>query len=84
MIKHWRLFETITAQQIQQLHVAGIFVRIEEDVSEIEFPLAGKVQFLKGQDIYISTSKDSQDTLLRMMFPNTIKLLQIEFPIDEE
>lgn len=75
MIKHWRLFDSITTQQLKQLDTAGIYVRIEDDVSELEFPLAGKVQLVKGQDIYISTVKESQETLLHLMFPGTVKLI---------
>lgn len=75
MIKNWRLFDSITAQQAKQLDTAGIYVRIENDTSELEFPIYGKVQFVKGQDIYISTTQESQETLLHLMFPNTIELI---------
>ena len=75
MIKHWRLFDSITAQQLKQLDTAGIYVRIEDDTSELDFPIVGKVQFVKSQDIYISTVKESQETLLHLMFPNTVKLM---------
>lgn len=75
MIKHWRLFDSITLQQAMQLDTAGIYVRIEDDVSEMDFPIHGRVQFVKGQDIYISTTQESQETLLYLMFPNTIKLI---------
>ena len=75
MIKHWRLFDSITAQQLKQLDTAGIYVRIEDDTSELDFPIVGKVQFVKSQDIYISTVKESQETLLHLMFPDTVKLI---------
>jgi hypothetical protein len=75
MIKHWRLFDTITAEQIKQLDTAGIYVRIEDDVSDFEFPFAGKVQFVKSRDIYISTATEKQETLLYLMFPDTVKLI---------
>ena len=76
MIKHWRLFDSITSQQLKQLATAGIYVRIENDVSELEFPLTSKVQFVKSQDIYISTTKKSQETLLHLMFPTQLQLLE--------
>ena len=75
MIKHWRLFDSITAQQLKQLDSAGIYVRIEDDTSELDFPIYGKVQFVKSQDIYISTVKESQETLLHLMFSDTVKLI---------
>ena len=75
MIKHWRLFDSITAQQLKQLDTAGIYVRIEDDTSELDFPIVGKVQIVKSQDIYISTTKESQETMLHLMFPNTVKLI---------
>lgn len=75
LIKHWRLFDTITTQQLKQLDTAGIYVRIVDDTSELEFPIHGKVQFVKGQDIYISTVKESQETLLHLMFADTVKLI---------
>ena len=75
MIKHWRLFDSITTEQIKQLDTAGICVKIENDVSELEFPLAGKVQFIKSSDVYISTATEKQETLLYLMFPDTVKLI---------
>jgi hypothetical protein len=75
MIKHWRLFDTITAQQLKQLDTAGIYVRIEDDASELEFPMYGKVKIVKSQDIYISTTKESHETLLQLMFSDTVKLI---------
>ncbi len=75
MIKHWRLFDTITLEQIKQLDTAHICVRMEDDVSDFEFPLVGKKQFVKSRDIYISTFDENQETLLYLMFPDTIKLI---------
>ena len=75
MIKHWRLFDSITAEQIRQLRTAGIYVRIEDDVSELEFPLAGKVQFVKSSDIYISTTSEKQETLLHILFVDKVQLI---------
>jgi hypothetical protein len=75
MIKHWRLFDSITAEQIKQLDTAGIYVRIEDDVSDFEFPFAGKVQFVKSRDIYISTTDEKQETLLHIMFVDNLKFM---------
>jgi hypothetical protein len=75
VIKHWRLFDSITAQQLKQLDIAGIYVRIEDDASELEFPMYGKVKIVKSQDVYISTFKESQETLIHLMFPDTIELI---------
>jgi hypothetical protein len=75
MIKHWRLFDSITAEQIRQLRTAGIYVRIEDDVSDFEFPFAGKVQFVKSRDIYISTTDEKQETLLHIMFVDNLKFM---------
>lgn len=68
MIKYWRLLDTITSEQIRQLDTAGICVKIEDDVSELEFPLAGKVQFVKSSDVYISTVNNKQEAFLFLMF----------------
>jgi hypothetical protein len=78
MIKHWRLFDTITEQQLKQLDSVGIYVKIEDDVSELDFPIYGKVPFVKSQDIYISTTKESQETLLHLMFADTVRPIGYE------
>jgi hypothetical protein len=83
MIKHWRLFDTITAEQIKQLDTAGICVKIENDVSELEFPLAGKVQFVKSSDVYISTINEKQESFLFLMF-NTDKLDHVGTEYDDK
>jgi DNA polymerase sigma len=75
VIKHWRLFDSIAAEQIKQLDIAGICVRIEDDVSELEFPLAGKVQFVKNSDVYISTATEKQETLLRILFVDKVQFI---------
>lgn len=75
IIKHWRLFDTITTEQIKQLDTARIYVRIVDNTSELEFPLAGKVHFVKSQDIYISTTDEKQETLLHLLFADKIKLV---------
>jgi hypothetical protein len=75
MIKHWRLFDSITTEQLKQLRTAGIFVKIEDDVSYLDFPLAGKVPFVKSQDVYISTLNENQETILYIMFPDTLKFM---------
>lgn len=75
MIKHWRLFDTITQEQIKQLRTAKIFVRIEDDVSYLDFPLQGRVPFVKSQDVYISTLNEKQETLLHIMFPDNLKFM---------
>jgi hypothetical protein len=75
MIKHWRLFDSITAEQIRQLRTAGIYVKIEDDVSYLDFPLQGRVPFVKSQDVYISTLNEKQETLLHIMFVDTLKFM---------
>lgn len=84
MIKHWRLFDNITLEQIKQLDTAGIYVKVEDDVSEIEFPLAGKVHIVKGQDVYITTAKESQETLLHIMFSDRLRLTEVIYSNDQE
>lgn len=74
-IKHWRLFDVITEAQIKQLERASIIVKIEDDFSEIEFPIYGKVQVLKSQDIYLTTVDETQETMLYLMFANSIKFM---------
>lgn len=75
MIKHWRLFDTITQEQIKQLRTAKIFVRIEDDVSYLDFPITGRLPFVKSQDIYITTVDEKQETILYTMFPDTLKFM---------
>ena len=80
MIKHWRLYDSITDTQIRQLDTAGICVRIEDDTSEIDFPLHGKVQVVKSRDVYISTTNDKQEAFLFLMFdPNKIQHVGTEY-----
>jgi len=80
MIKHWRLFDSITDTQIRQLDTADICVRIEDDTSEIDFPLHGKVHFVKSRDVYISTTNDKQEAFLFLMFdPNKIQQVGTEY-----
>ncbi len=76
MIKHWRLFDSITAEQIKQLDIARIYVKIEDDVGEIEFTLARKVQFVKSQDVYITTTNEKQETLIQLLFPGNLLLIE--------
>jgi len=68
MIKHWRLFDSITDTQISQLYAAGISVNVENDASELEFPIVGKVQFVKSYEVWISTTSEKQETFLYLMF----------------
>lgn len=75
MIKHWRLYESITQAQLKQLDIAGSYVKIENEISEIEFTIHKGIQLVKNQDIYISTSTDLQEILLHIMFPGTVKLI---------
>jgi len=75
VIKHWRLFDSITAKQIRQLRTAGIYVKIEDDVSYLDFPLKGRVPFVKSQDVYISTLNEKQETLLHIMFVDNLKFM---------
>ncbi len=75
MIKHWRLFDDITEEQVKQLQKAGIFVRIEDDVTYLDFPIAGKLPFKRGEDVYISTLNENQETILHILFPETVKLI---------
>lgn len=75
MIKHWRVFDDITEEQIKQLNIAHIYFRKVDETSEVEFPIYGKVQFVKSQDIYISTTDEKQETLLHLMFTDKIKLI---------
>ncbi len=82
IIKHWRLFDEITEAQKNQLERARIIVKIEDDFSEIEFPIYGKVQVLKSQDIYLTTVDEAQETMLYLMFANTIKFMGHEI-VDE-
>lgn len=80
MIKHWRLFDSITDTQISQLQSAGICVNIENDTSEIDFPIHGKVQIVKCQDVWISTANDKQETLLFLVFdPDKLQLAGKEY-----
>lgn len=82
MIKHWRLFDNITLEQIKQLDIADIDVKVEDDVGEIEFPLAGKVRVVKSQNVYITTTKESQETLLHIMFSNRLQLTEVIYSND--
>jgi hypothetical protein len=75
MIKHWRLFDTISMEQINQLRTAKIFVRIEDDVSYLDFPIYGRLPIVRGQDIYISTVDEKQETILYTMFPDSLKFM---------
>ena len=77
MIKHWRLFDSITDTQIKQLYTAGIAVRTEDDVSEFEFPTTGRKQFVISQTVYISTVNENQESFLLLMV-NSDKLQHIE------
>lgn len=83
MIKHWRLFDDITVEQIKQLDTARICVKIEDDFSELEFPIAGKVHFVKSRDVYISTTNDKQEAFLFLMF-NTNKLKHVGTEYDSK
>ena len=83
MIKHWRLFDDITDTQIRQLDTAGISVKIEDDVSEIDFPIHGKVHVVKSRDVYISTTNDKQEAFLFLMF-DTNKIQHVGTEYDRE
>jgi hypothetical protein len=76
MIKHWRLFGTVTLEQIKQLDIARIYVKIEDDVTEFEFPLVGRKQFVKNQDVYITTTNEKQETLIQLLFPGNLLLIE--------
>jgi hypothetical protein len=76
MIKHWRLFDSVTAEQIKQLDIARIYVKIEDDVTEFEFPLVGRKQFVKNQDVYITTTNEKQETLIQLLFPGNLLLIE--------
>ena len=76
MIKHWRLFGTVTLEQIKQLDIARIYVKIEDNVCEIEFTLSRKVQFVKNQDVYITTTNEKQETLIQLLFPGNLLLIE--------
>jgi hypothetical protein len=82
VIKHWRLFDSITEEQIKQLDTAGLCVRIEDDVSELEFPLAGKIQFVKSRDVYISTTNEKQESFL-FLIVNTANLKRMRTDYDQ-
>jgi len=81
MIKHWRLYDSITATQIKQLYTADITVRRADDTGEIDFPMSGRVRYVKSYDIYISTVNEKQESFLFLMF-NSDKLLLVETEYD--
>jgi hypothetical protein len=70
MIKKWRMFNSISSAQVAQLYAAGIGTKIENDVSYLDFPLKGKVPFVKSTDIWIFTTNEQQETLLALLFPH--------------
>jgi hypothetical protein len=76
MIKHWILFDDIVDSQKKQLQTAKIFYRISKDVSYFDFPPdSSRVPFVKNQKIQFTTVSESQETLLRLMFVDNIKLI---------
>ena len=82
MIKHWCLFDSVTSDQIKQLNTAGIEIKIEDDFSELEFPLVGKVQIVKRQDVYIITTNNKQESFLSLIV-NTANLKHMRTDYDE-
>lgn len=74
MIKHWGLYESISNSQIKQLYTAGISVDFENDSTEIEFPIHGKVQIVRNQIVHIKTVSEEQETLLYLMFSDRLHL----------
>jgi len=81
MIKHWRLYDSITDTEIRQLYTAGIAVRKEKDVSRMDFPIRGEVSIVKSYDIHISTANEKQESFLLLMF-NSDKLQHVETEYD--
>lgn len=80
MIKHWRLFDTITDTQISQLHDAGVYVKVENDTCVIDSTIHSKVRVIKTQDLWISTATEKQETFLFLLFdPDKLQLVGKEY-----
>jgi hypothetical protein len=81
MIKHWRLFDDITEEQIKQLQDSDIFVRVETDVDYFDVVTAGIKNYstIKRQDVFIGTTVESQETILHLLFPGKVKLIGYDY-----
>ena len=81
MIKHWRLFDDITEEQIKQLQDSDIFVRVVTDVDYFDVVTAGikNYSIIERQDVFIGTTVESQETILHLLFPGKVKLIVYDY-----
>lgn len=67
MIKHWRLYESISNSQIKQLYTAGISVNVDDKFTNV-YLSSGPVPIVTSQEVWISTTSEKQETFLFLMF----------------
>lgn len=78
MINHWRLFDTINKTQLKQLESARIRVKISDPQQETIYDISGNrtIRTVVQQPyIFLSTTEETQETLLHLMFPSKIQLV---------